>query len=219
VEHEPRCFIPGLSHCLDKIEMNQVAFSTFLRPGSVPGPAADNDMPSKPPRAPAGGSSNSSGALSSPKHEAEIASFLLQLKHCSPYLVHEKRDRENDASDRKDAYQSYHHGSPSTFRQQPIANPNHASVSPSYSLSALAKTYYNSPGSSSIPWDTLLNQSNLVLLKDRDLVPDALFVAMAQMVPCRLTPSDRVGCYKVSKASHNSHCRALTCTHPAQSVS
>jgi hypothetical protein len=36
----------------------------------------------------------------------------------------------------------------------------------------------------------------LVQYKDRDLVPDALFVAMLQMKVCYLTQADRVGCYK-----------------------
>lgn len=45
-------------------------------------------------------------------------------------------------------------------------------------------------------WETLLDGSELVLMKDRDLVPDSLFVAMAQMKPCKLTQADRVGCYK-----------------------
>jgi hypothetical protein len=44
--------------------------------------------------------------------------------------------------------------------------------------------------------DDLIRESTLVVPKDRDLVPDALFVAMAQMKPCTLTQADRVGCYK-----------------------
>jgi len=36
----------------------------------------------------------------------------------------------------------------------------------------------------------------LVVSKDRDLIPDALFVALGQMKPCKLQQSDRVGCYK-----------------------
>jgi len=36
----------------------------------------------------------------------------------------------------------------------------------------------------------------LVVPKDRDLIPDALFVALGQMKPCQLQQSDRVGCYK-----------------------
>jgi hypothetical protein len=37
---------------------------------------------------------------------------------------------------------------------------------------------------------------SLVCMSDRDLVPDALFVAMGQMKLVNLTESDRVGCYK-----------------------
>ena len=37
---------------------------------------------------------------------------------------------------------------------------------------------------------------SLVVAKDRDLIPDALFVALGQMKPCLLQQSDRVGCYK-----------------------
>jgi len=47
-----------------------------------------------------------------------------------------------------------------------------------------------------VSWDNLLGDSKLVFMKDRDLVPDALFIAMAQMKPCQLTQADRVGCYK-----------------------
>ena len=47
-----------------------------------------------------------------------------------------------------------------------------------------------------IDYESLIEGSKLVLMKDRDLVPDCLFVAMAQMKPCRLTHADRVGCYK-----------------------
>ena len=39
-------------------------------------------------------------------------------------------------------------------------------------------------------------ENNLVQMKDRGLVPDALFVAMLQMKSCQLTQADRVGCYK-----------------------
>jgi hypothetical protein len=39
-------------------------------------------------------------------------------------------------------------------------------------------------------------ENHLVLMKDRGLVPDALFVSMLQMKPCQLTQADRVGCYK-----------------------
>lgn len=45
-------------------------------------------------------------------------------------------------------------------------------------------------------WETLLDGSPLVVMSDRDLVPDPLFVAMSQMKPCTLSEADRVGCYK-----------------------
>jgi hypothetical protein len=39
--------------------------------------------------------------------------------------------------------------------------------------------------------------SSLVLPEDRDLVPSALFVVVAQLQICRLTQLDQVGCYKM----------------------
>lgn len=45
-------------------------------------------------------------------------------------------------------------------------------------------------------WEKLLDGSPLVVMSDRDLVPDPLFVAMSQMKPCTLSEADRVGCYK-----------------------
>jgi hypothetical protein len=45
-------------------------------------------------------------------------------------------------------------------------------------------------------FEELLEDSLLVQMKDRDLVPDSLFLAMSQMKTCDLTQADRVGCYK-----------------------
>jgi hypothetical protein len=42
----------------------------------------------------------------------------------------------------------------------------------------------------------ILNESQLVSIHDRDLVPDYLLVALAQMVPCQLTAADKIGCYR-----------------------
>lgn len=41
--------------------------------------------------------------------------------------------------------------------------------------------------------DALIKESKLVKMKDRDLVPDALFVAMGQIIPTQLSQADRVG--------------------------
>ncbi|VEU40339.1 unnamed protein product [Pseudo-nitzschia multistriata] len=46
----------------------------------------------------------------------------------------------------------------------------------------------------------------LVVPKDRDLIPDALFVALGQMKPTRLQQSDRVGCYKTRQINFLGMC-------------
>lgn len=43
---------------------------------------------------------------------------------------------------------------------------------------------------------TLLGDSSLVFMGDGDLVPDPLFLAIAQMKPSTLTEAYRVECYK-----------------------
>ena len=63
--------------------------------------------------------------------------------------------------------------------------------------SMFAPTRAQGPAPSDVPsFESMIGSSKLVLMKDRDLVPDSLFVAMAQMKPCKLTHADRVGCYK-----------------------
>ncbi|KAG7347938.1 hypothetical protein IV203_016643 [Nitzschia inconspicua] len=47
-----------------------------------------------------------------------------------------------------------------------------------------------------VSFTDLLGDSTLVSLKDRDLIPDSLFIALAQLKPCKLQQADRVGCYK-----------------------
>jgi len=56
------------------------------------------------------------------------------------------------------------------------------------------------------PVEDLVADSELVNMNDRDLVPDALFVAMAQMKQCRLTQADRVGCYKTREVGFIGMC-------------
>ena len=55
------------------------------------------------------------------------------------------------------------------------------------------------PEISTLPWERLLgddSSTNLVQMKDRGLVPDALFLAMAQMERTIFTEADRGGFYK-----------------------
>jgi hypothetical protein len=113
------------------------------------------------------------------QQEEEVASFLLSLKH------------------------------------------NHRSITPEpgsswseKSVSSPLIDYHQPPvpqNTSSIPLEKLLHKSNsmLVSLQDADLVPDALFLAMAQMIPTRMTFQDRVGCYK----SRNVGYLGMCCKH------
>lgn len=55
-------------------------------------------------------------------------------------------------------------------------------------------------------WGALLNHSTLVQLEDRNLVPDAIFVAVAQLKPCTFTMADKVGCYKTREAGFVGMC-------------
>lgn len=72
---------------------------------------------------------------------------------------------------------------------------NHALVTPD--MSAVASEALEVPDLS-LPssLNSLMGDTALVSAEDKDLVPDYLFLAMAQMKPCTLTESDRVGCYK-----------------------
>lgn len=113
--------------------------------------------------------------------EEEVANFLLALKHRSvtpePPAVGDYR-----------SYKSHYHS-------------QHTHYSP-YAYDVPQQAYMEQPppqpafNTSNVNWEELLSDSELVHLKDRDLVPDALFLAMAQMKACTLTLADRVGCYK-----------------------
>ncbi|KAL7465954.1 hypothetical protein ACHAXS_006264 [Conticribra weissflogii] len=48
----------------------------------------------------------------------------------------------------------------------------------------------------SIKYDLLIQGSHLVSIQDKDLVPGYIFLALAQMKPCIISPDDRVGSYK-----------------------
>jgi hypothetical protein len=185
---------------------------SYHRQGPVPvSMAASSSMTARPPR-PAGTGAGRQGPLpplppppppppqSSPRHEAEIASFLLQLKHHSPAPCRDSYGGDElSGCGRKEAYQSHRYSASPSSPYHPLTTPLTSRSQPhaTYSSPSVVSDRGAGGGGGMPMWDVLLNQSTLVCLKDRDLVPDALFVAMAQMVPCRLTPSDRVGCYKV----------------------
>lgn len=68
---------------------------------------------------------------------------------------------------------------------------------------------------SSLVAETIKNEkvgeepSSLVTEEDKQLIPDYLFVAMQQMIPCYLTEEDRVGCYK----DRDTGFRGIACKH------
>ena len=137
----------------------------------------------------------------------EIAGFLLQLKHRSvtpePQLV--------DDSPRIETRLPQPHPQPQP--QPTLRDSIRAAVGMPLQYPAVGSVYgfptafdpafldrasslLDETSKAEMPWKLLLAGSELVLMKDRDLVPDALFVAMAQMKICHLTQADRVGCYK-----------------------
>ncbi|GKY94430.1 hypothetical protein MPSEU_000408900 [Mayamaea pseudoterrestris] len=121
--------------------------------------------------------------------EEEVASFLLSLKHNHRSITPEPGSSswsEKSLSPLIDYHQ------------------HHASAS----LSSIAQNRFLSTQALDIPVEQLVHQSNsmLVALQDIDLVPDALFLAMAQMVPTHMTYQDRVGCYKSREVGYLGMC-------------
>lgn len=154
------------------------------------------------------------------KNEAEIAKFLLSLKNRSPTpeppsLVHSNSDDSSRCNSHhhhppphhahpprqpppgmKAPYRSYHYPPYGGYQHpdQPRYLDQHHQ--PSHGGPTTPAVSSLSSCTDNIVWENLLCNSPLVFVKDRDLVPDALFVAIAQMKPCRLSMADRVGCYK-----------------------
>lgn len=136
----------------------------------------------------------------------EVASFLLQLKHRNATEAQLAEIAAQEDAERRMLFQQAQlraavaqsqgyppmgslYGLPGMDLRQSFME--HATAQTAHSPSTLEE-----PIVSEISWDLLLGDSKLVFMKDRDLVPDALFVAMAQMKACKLTQADRVGCYK-----------------------
>lgn len=140
----------------------------------------------------------------------EIASFLLSLKHRS---VTPEPSVAGDHSVSPSSTSTHHSASASTSaspfsypspkrrsdeqlmllqQQQPFVD-----KTPALMMAELKQQQQQlSMSMEDIPVEELMGDTKLVLKKDRDLVPDSLFVAMSQMRPCELTQADRVGCYK-----------------------
>jgi len=138
----------------------------------------------------------------------EVANFLLQLKHRNApdnqLSVHDETERRllfqqaAQAAQLRAAAAGYQsmgsvYGLPTVdFSQSMMERP--------------PPNLMEEPVLSDMSWELLLGDSKLVFMKDRDLVPDALFVAMAQMKPCKLSQADRVGCYKSREIDFTGMC-------------
>lgn len=131
----------------------------------------------------------------------EVAGFLLSLK---------RRDSISSEADLKTDDRNYNH-IPTAMRPlytQPykIAPPMHMEIQRSMVMKNSPSIPAAINAAAEMPWETLLANSNLISIKDRDLVSDALLVAMAQMRPCRLTAVDKVGCYKTRQLGFLGFC-------------
>jgi len=130
-----------------------------------------------------------------PHHLADdtetIASFLLTLRTRAVSPEPSTADTADADDNPSVVSESYHQ----------VSQPSSPSQSPPQAYvdrtpCAISEDKQSLSSDEDIPVEGFLDSCKLVLTKDRDLVPDALFVAMAQMRPCKLTQADRVGCYK-----------------------
>lgn len=85
-----------------------------------------------------------------------------------------------------------------------VANPstNDIDFSPESNAVGLPRLIFVSPfepiaaSRESISFEKYVSGSTLVTLEDRDLVPDYVFLSLAQLVPCQLIADDRIGAYR-----------------------
>ena len=57
-----------------------------------------------------------------------------------------------------------------------------------------------------ITFEKLVSGSPLVTIEDIDLVPDYVFLALAQLVPCQLISDDRIGAYRTRPIGFTGMC-------------
>ena len=143
---------------------------------------------------------------------SDFASVLLQLKHRneSPQAAPSAANKEHLLALRAAEVQAARLRSMPQFRRGAGVPPVGAVYGyPTSSYEPFIERtprLMEEPIISDMSWERLLGDTNLVQMKDRDLVPDSLFVAMAQMKPCKLTHTDRVGCYKTRQVGFIGMC-------------
>lgn len=123
--------------------------------------------------------------------EQVAAGFLLSLKHSRSVTPEPPTD---DSLDPHVSYQSF----AATVRRRETCDsrPDTQSRTSVPRVQSPAAEAPASVSADNINIQEFIAESQIVHMKDQDLVPDALFIAMAQMKPCKLTHADRVGCYK-----------------------
>lgn len=141
-------------------------------------------------------------SASSENDTEEIASFLLSLKHRSvtpePSLA---GDSAPSMSTSSSVSNNFSHPSPLRDDDPQQEQQQQTFVDKTPALMMVEQMQHQQEQTSSVNMEdfdveALMGVGTLVLKKDRDLVPDSLFLAMSQMKPCELTQADRVGCYK-----------------------
>lgn len=114
----------------------------------------------------------------------EIAGYLLSLKHSRSVSPEPNDSQQPSFPDVMSGYSVKGTGKQTGY----MGGPPESLAGPGRELAPTQGLEINI--------EELIKGSTLVFAKDRGLVPDALFIAMAQMKPVRLTQADRVGCYK-----------------------
>ena len=142
---------------------------------------------------------NKEKCFRSPKDEdtEALAEFLLALKHRSVTPEPTLNDSSFSSLSSHQITQSsdFRNSSPFQYEtsDEDTCSPN---PSPPHVASQLMDGRKPDLQDRLMDFDALIADSKLVCIEDRDLVPDPLFAAMAQMKRCRLQHADRVGCYK-----------------------
>jgi hypothetical protein len=132
----------------------------------------------------------------------EVASFLLSLKHNRSVTPEPAAGDDSDERHRNvkkpTPFKPYGHtyGYTSLGTQPKVADRTPPATEKRPVPTNTEAQSLTSNADIDIDYDALIAESSLVFPKDRTLLPDSLYVAMAQMNVCHLTQADRVGCYK-----------------------
>jgi hypothetical protein len=98
------------------------------------------------------------------------------------------------------------------FEDVAISSTNDIDFSPESNAMGLPRLNFVSPfepiaaSRDSITFKQFVSGSTLVILEDRDLVPDYVFLSLAQLAPCQLIAEDRIGAYRARPIGFTGMC-------------